>query len=63
VGQRIGEKKYEPVGDQRVQDEVEKVSILRRKGNINADVHMKIIRDHKIDVIRKRLYQKFRGLM
>ena len=54
---------YEPQGDQREEHEIVKVSILRRKGNVNADVHMKIIKDHNMDMIRKSLYQKLRDLM
>jgi DNA polymerase/3'-5' exonuclease PolX len=64
VGQRLGEKKFEPVIKLPwEQDEKKKVSILRRLRNISSDVHMKIIRDHNTDVIRKRLDQQLIELM
>ena len=47
IGQRKGEKKYEPVGEQREIDEWQRVSVLRKQGNSLTDVHMKIINDHR----------------
>lgn len=52
IGHRQGEKKYEAVGYQKEEDEENRVSILKKKGNLGADIHMKIIKQHKIQKIR-----------
>lgn len=43
VGAREGEKPYEPVGEDVENYEEQKISFLRKNGNSQHDVHMKII--------------------
>lgn len=47
IGQRDGERNYEPVGEQREYEQDRRVSILRKNGNVQSDIHMKIIVYHK----------------
>ena len=62
VGLRKGEKKYEAVGEQIELEAEQRYSILRKNTNTNQKVHMKIIKQHRIEVIRKELYKKLRKL-
>tara|TARA_B110000285_G_C15097652_1_gene603055 strand:- start:108 stop:797 length:690 start_codon:yes stop_codon:yes gene_type:complete len=63
IGQRNGEKLYEPVGEQREIEQDRRVSILRKNGNVQSDIHMKIIIYHKQEHIREQLFADLREKM
>lgn len=56
VGAREGEKPYEPVGEDVENYEEQKISFLRKNGNSQHDVHMKIIQQHNEELIKKAMF-------
>ena len=58
VGQRKGEKAYEPVGTEKEAAEDQKVSILRKNRGLSNDIHMKIIELHEQEKQQEQLEAK-----
>jgi hypothetical protein len=51
------------VGEQREIEQDRRVSILRKNGNVQSDIHMKIIVYHKQQHIREQLFSDLKEKM